>query len=355
MKRPSPLSHLPNLAIAAALLGPVTASAGLEVTVESFRDGNVPHGYAYTQDGIQEGESIHISEEPYLDYLIPNNTGSTGITARKIGGPYIGDSTIAELGSAYGDGGANKSDFGPDWYRPVFEWFDGTPLPFGTDYYGVSWGGWSNSVAAVLETQILLADEAPLRVIHFFNDGWSYGSHASLDGHHLTITHFGQDGLQKDQFFVSLPSGGAEDLFGDARQFYTALIDISGHAAGDFLLIRNEGGNIGYMGTLVAEGEEPPPPPPAMDYTTGEWTRDSRFGWLFGYAVENWVLSPVMGSFYDAHPWLYSPNQQWLFDYQLGSMDDGLYLYSPVHGTIWASAAYGSWFYVFASDSWVRF
>jgi hypothetical protein len=344
MNKPLPLACL-------LFTGPFAFSA-LNVTVESFRDGNIPTGYAYTEDGIQEGEGIDLSAEPYLDYLVPNNSGSTGIAAQKMGGAYIEDSTVSELGSSFGTGGANKSNFAPDWYRPVFNWSDGTPLPFGSDYYGVSWGGFSDSVVATLDTQITFPDSNAVRIYHFFNDGWNYGTHVSLDGHHLTITQYSSGGAIKDQFFESLPSGGAEDLFGDGRQFYTAIIDISGQAAGDFILIRNEGANVGYEGTAVARGEEPPAP--ALEYAEGTWTQDSTFGYLYGVSG-NWIYSPVMQFLYEVYPWVYSPKHGWLADFQVSPIQVGLYLYSPQLGLLWVENSAAGRFWIYAESRWDSF
>ncbi|MGC9452926.1 MAG: hypothetical protein ACP5I4_15925, partial [Oceanipulchritudo sp.] len=68
---------------ATLLLAAQAAFGALDVTVESFRDGNIPDGYSDVSSGVQTGEVILVSEEPFLDYLIPNNSGSAGITAQK--------------------------------------------------------------------------------------------------------------------------------------------------------------------------------------------------------------------------------------------------------------------------------
>jgi hypothetical protein len=336
-----------TLPIAAALaLAACSATAALDVLVESFRDGNIPAGYVDVSGGVQPGDTLRVSEEPFLDYLIPNNSGSAGVVAGRTGGPYIQDTTVSEL-----TGGAN-SLANPDRFQVVFEWSDGEPLPFGADHYGVSWGGWSASETASLTTRIQFPDTDPVRIYHWFNDGWNYANHDLLEGHNLTVTLYDSGGTPREQFTEVLPSGGAEDIFGDHRQFYTARIDVSGHAAGDFLIIRNEGGNVGFRGMAVSRGEAAPDP--ALQYAEGQWGDDPRFGPLFGLGG-GWVISPAFGVFHDRYPWIYSPRHGWLLDPRASVIADGLYLMSPDLGPLWVTASRGGWFWIHAESRWERF
>ncbi|MGC9452925.1 MAG: hypothetical protein ACP5I4_15920, partial [Oceanipulchritudo sp.] len=191
---------------------------------------------------------------------------------------------------------------------------------------------------------------------HWFNDGWNYNldgsGHDILDGHNLTVILYDAVGAIKQQFAEVLPSGGAEDIFGDHRQFYTAIIDVSGHAAGDILVIRNEGGNVGFKGTAVARGEAPPPP--ALVYFTGDWNYDERLGWLYGYGG-GWIYSPVFRYFYENYPWIYSPKHGWLLDYQAGVISDNLFLFSANLGPLWVTESYGGWFWIYNESRWESF
>lgn len=337
--------------IAAAItgtLGSLTLNAGLSLNVESFRDGNIPTGYVNVSDGVQNGEAINVSAEPFLDYLIPNNSGSTGITGQKLEGAYITDSTVADL-----PGGANNLS-NPDAWHVVFEWSDGTPLPFGNDFFGVSWGGFSATETTTLVTRIDLPDTTAVDIFHWFNDGWDYASHETLEGHNLKVALYDESGSLKEEVVEILPSGGAEEIFGDHRQFYTAIIGVSGHNPGDFILITNEAGNVGYKGTAVARGNESPPEA-SLSYLPGEWSEDPVMGWLIGYTLENWFISTVMGTLYDAYPWLYSPEMGWLLDLQTGTMRDGIFFFSSESGYIWTSEAFGGWYYLYTEDRWAEF
>jgi hypothetical protein len=339
------------LVFSATLLSAQAALGALDVTVESFRDGNIPAGYADVSSGVQTGEAILVSEEPFLDYLIPNNSGSAGITAQKAGGQYIVDSTVAELPA----GGANRLA-NPDRYHVPFEWTDGTPLPFGTDYYGVSWGGWTATEVATLTTRISFPTTEPVRIHHWFNDGWNYNQdgsgHDILDGHNLTVTLYDAVGAVKQRYTEVLPSGGAEDIFGDHRQFYTALINVSGHSAGDIVVISNEGGNVGFKGTAVARGTQVPPP--MLEYFTGQWNYDGRLGWLYGYGG-GWIYSPVFRFIFESYPWIYSPQHGWMLDYQADIISNGLHLFSTNLGLVWILDSNGGRFWVYGESRWESF
>lgn len=335
-----------------ALTMATATHAAFQLTVESFRDGNIPAGYINVTDTIQPEDMLQVSDTPYLDYLIPNNQGSVGITAQKTGGTYITSSTVAELPA----GGSNRGS-NPDRYHPVFEWFDGDPLPFGSEYFGVSWGGWSASEVASLTTQISLQSTDPILISHWFNDGWNYadGGHDSLSGHKLTVSLYDAGGTLKQQQVEVLPSGGAEDVFGDHRQFYTALIAVSGHTVGDQLIILNEGGNVGYKGTAVATGSEIVDPEPSpLEYVEGEYRNDARLGYLFGLG-QNWVLSYVLGTFFDSYPWLYLPAHGWIYHLEGTTMPSGAFFYSDQHGVIMATDVAPGYFYIYNADAWATF
>jgi len=235
------------------IAGGLLAAASLQAVtlkVQKFEAGkDLPAGYQDVTAGIDAGAVIKLSADPFVDYLIPNNSGSAGISARKDGGLYISASNIDSF-----SGANNGTD--PDKWHPVFEWEDGTPLPFGFDFYGVTWGGWSNTDVTTLTTRIELPTADTITVYHWFNDGWNYanGGHTVLAGHVLTVTHYNASGATVDSKSVTLPSGGAESFFGDHRQFYSSIITATRAAEGDYLIITNEGGNVGYKGTAVALG-----------------------------------------------------------------------------------------------------
>lgn len=272
------------ICMATGLLAAATPYA-LELEVQRFdNSGGVPLGYQDVSDGIDPGQVVNVSAEPFEDYLIPNNSGSAGITAAKFGGEYITESTVADMG---GDSGGANSLANIDIYQVVFQWTDGDPLPAASDYYGVSWSGWSSSGTASLDTRVDLAAEGTVTVYHWFNDGWNYadGGHDTLDGHNLTVTHLNAAGDTIAEESVVLPSGGAEDIFGDHRQFYTAIISATRTAAGDYLLINNTGGNIGYKGTAITVEESAGPETGPGEFSEFELV-DS---WLDSGSFMGWV------------------------------------------------------------------
>jgi hypothetical protein len=278
---------------------------GLTVDVQRFSDdGPIPAGYQNVGDGIDPAETIYLSQEPFVDYLVPNNSGTAGITAQKDGGEYIAISTVGEF-----TGGANNGS-NPDKYHVVFEWEDGTPLPFGVDYFGVSWSGWTASEVATLTTRIDLPSPDEVTVFHWFNDGWDYGvdgsGHDILDGHVLVITHYTEQGAEVDTFTTELSSGGAELIFGDHRQFYSTIITATRTAPGDYLLIQNNGGNVGYKGTAVAllGGGGP------TGLLVGEWN-NTLIGEVYGYSPD-WGYSPFMGEVWITDSsWVYQSETGW--------------------------------------------
>ncbi|MCD8483350.1 MAG: hypothetical protein LR015_12235 [Verrucomicrobia bacterium] len=296
------------------LAASVASSGAFALTLEVQRFGGdlpTPAGYHDVAAGINPDLVVRVSEEPFVDYLIPSNSGTAGIIAQKAGGLFIASSTVNSFG------GANNL-INPDRYQVVFEWEDGTPLPLASDFYGVSWSGWSNTEVANLTTRVNLATDAAVTVFHWFNDGWNYasGGHTVLTGHVLSIRHYNAAGTEIDSISAVLPSGGAESIFGDHRQFYSAIITATRANEGDYLIITNEGGNIGYKGTAVAIMDSGPTDPkgPGVfeDYDvengwvdTGDWlgwVYVEHYPWVFNNSLQNWMYAAVDGWFYVVRP-----------------------------------------------------
>jgi hypothetical protein len=301
-------THL--MTLAGGLLAAGTASA-LTLEIQNFGEGEpIPAGYQNVTDGVDAEAVINVSSDPFVDYLIPSNSGSAGITAQKFGGEYITSSTAAEMGG--NNGGAN-SLIDPDAYQVVFAWEDGDPLPFGEDYYGVSWANWGADTVATLETRIELAAEEEVTVYHWFNDGWNYadGGHNVLAGHNITVTQYTADGTEVSSESAVLSSGGAESFFGDHRQFYSGIIKATRTAPGDYLIIENEGGNIGYKGTAVAllgdtGGNTGPGDFSDYELVDGWVDSGSFMGWVY---VEShpWVFPLALDK------WIYAGGEGWFF------------------------------------------
>lgn len=298
--------------IAGSLLVGLSAF-GLELEVQRFdNSGSVPAGYQDVSGGIDSGAVVNLSADPFVDYIIPNNSGSAGLTAVKFGGEYVAETTVADMGG--NNGGANNLT-GTDRFQVVFQWDDGDPLPFGEDYYGVSWSNWSADSTATLTTRINLASDQEVMVYHWFNDGWNYadGGHSTLSGHNLTVTHYDAGGGVVAEESVVLPSGGAEDIFGDHRQFYSAIIKATRTGEGDYLVITNLGGNIGYKGTgvaLLGDAEPTMGPGEFSDYelvdgwvNSGDfmgWVYVGDYPWVRPLALDKYIFASGSGWYYIA-------------------------------------------------------
>lgn len=252
------MMNYPKTTLIVSTLLATASLQGLTLEVDNFQNDELqnedllPFGYQeVVLTPINEDKVIKVSEPPYVDYLIPNNQGTSGITAQKQGGQYITGSNAADPGGGF-LGANNYPD--PDRWHVVFEWTDGLPLPFGADYWGVSHSGWSATQVSNLITRIDLPTTEEVTIHHWFNDGWNYanGGHDTLTGHVLTATHYAADGSVIDTREATLPSGGAEQFFGNHRQFYFASITATATGEGEFLIISNQGANIGYKGTAVA-------------------------------------------------------------------------------------------------------
>ncbi|MCC5806642.1 MAG: hypothetical protein JJU00_09980 [Opitutales bacterium] len=290
------------LAVAAASV------SALEVTVSEFVNGEpIPPGYVEVVPEVPDGSALMVSEPPFVDYLIPANSGSPAVIAMKEGGQYLSNPSDPDIFSNAGSGGSGANSFAggdnPDLWHVVFTWDDGTPVPFEEDFYGVSWANWNVDTVAEMTTRVDLPDDNPVKVWHFFNDGWDYAGsgHNAVDGHILTVAHYNASGVVVAEESVTLSGGNATDFYGDNRGFYTAEIVVQRQAEGDYVLIGNTGGNIGYKGTVVEllEADETDPEWAGIPLIDG-WADTGDFMGLV-YPVGDFVYV------WDLQGWLYLP------------------------------------------------
>jgi hypothetical protein len=149
-------------------------------------------------------------------------------------------------------------------------------------------------------------------IYHWFNDGWNYadGGHNVLAGHILTVTLYDAADAEIASESVTLPSGGAESFFGDHRQFYSSIISASRTAEGDYLVITNEGGNIGYKGTAVALGGDAPETWYGYEVDAEGWTFTGDWmGWV-NVAFDPYIWSLALDKYVvvtDGSGWVYIP------------------------------------------------
>lgn len=350
--------NLTHASTFAALLLPSLNTFALTLEVERFANGQpLPFGYQEViQTGIDPAEVIKVSEAPYIDYMIPNNQGSSGITAQKQGGQFLTGTNAADPGGGF-LGANNYPD--PDRWHVVFEWTDGLPLPFSSDYYGVSHSGWSATAVSNLITRVDLASTETLTIYHWFNDGWDYNNHTLLDGHVLTVTQYAADGNTVDSASVLLPSGGAEAFFGDHRQFYTSTITATATGEGDFLIISNEGANVGYKGTAVAILDSGTPKWLGFDVSeAGDansldwlgWVNVNYAPWIWAYNMDQYVFIE------DASGWIYaqgasggaSGDAMWL-GYAVNAAGD-----ANAEGWLgWVNVAHAPWVWSYAMEKFI--
>lgn len=248
-----------------AFLFAASTAFALEVTVTDFVNGEpIPPGYVDVTDGVPAGAALRVSHPPFVDYIIPANSGAASIVATRVGGLYLSNPADPDVFTNSGSGGGANNLINPDRFQVVFEWEDGEPIPFGEDFYGVSWANWSNTEFAQMITRVDLPDDNPIKVWHWFNDGWDYvgGGHSVLtEGHVLNITHFNAASEVVAEKTFNLINGRATEFFGDNRAFFTAEIVVQRQAPGDYVIIENLGGNIGYKGTVVELLEAVDPTP----------------------------------------------------------------------------------------------
>jgi hypothetical protein len=410
-----------------SILTSPTLSA-LEVEVQRVTDEGLPWGWTDVSDfGVDENpnrlgrqnaliwdhsRSIQLSEAPYVDYMVAFNSGTAGILAEKVNGPYLeaAESTVASLtgGSNGGivpdpEGRATQDRYssgempvGSEKFGAFASWTDGFPLPSLNSRFGVSWGGgiyFGDQVATVeMEVRVNLASEGPVNVAHFFNDGWYYTSdlggayeaptfqdmpHPTLEGHEFTVTHYAADGTVIEEMAFILPSGGGTnvpgvaneyaDQFGvepsagrvredgtyylinDWRQFYTAFVRATRQAEGDYLILHHRSGNLGYRLTAVTLGDGRPWDEGGdTGLTVGEWNR-LPFSWVFGLSPD-WGLSDFMAFVYTPlAPYIYQPDLGWL--YHLDTVGSEQYFFSfALESYILIDEQGNGFYYIFATN-----
>ena len=375
----SKIKKILTLAVLAIL---PAALFGLSVNVErmSNEDG-LPWGYADGTGLRDESETyspeafaINVSAAPFVDYMVAMNTGAAGILAEKVDGPFLSaeQSTVAQLsGGANGGFAPDALPTGTERFSLILEWEDGTPFPATDGWFGVSWGGWSNTDIEEMEVRVNLAEDGPVNVVHWFNDGWLYSTdvdgtegnaHTILEGHEFHVTHYAADGSVIAEVEEILPSGGAGNALGktgdflifarDHRQFYTASVTATRTGEGDYLMLRHRAGNIGYRATAVTLGNDRPWAP-GFALVIGEWINDATVGQVFGYSPQ-WGYSTALGSIYarlmpeavwaESLGWLFAPH---------GSVDSGLFLYrTETSSWIWIHGGQPGFYFDFASGQW---
>ncbi|MEX0332685.1 MAG: hypothetical protein AB3N64_14815 [Puniceicoccaceae bacterium] len=309
------------LSATACLIAFAGSLSALTVEVQKIQNGQpLPFGYQLTNEGAPDFDPVeydtslilYVSDPPYVDYMLPRNDGTIGILANKVGGQFIVETNAEDPGgTAYG---SNQWP-DPDRWHPVFEWTDGTPFPFGSGYWGVSHSGWASDDESHLVTRVNLASFEEVTIYHWFNDGWAYqgprgSNHISLTGMNYTITQYAADGSEIASELFIIEQGGAEDFFGDHRMFATGIIKATATAPGDYLIIENLGGSVGFKGMAVAILESETPDWHGYSVDPEGWADTTPWlGWV-NVTFDPWIWVVNLGSYNyigDNSGWVYVP------------------------------------------------
>ncbi|MGC9452097.1 MAG: hypothetical protein ACP5I4_11690 [Oceanipulchritudo sp.] len=240
-----------------AVSGPSLADT-FSVTTATTADGDTPFGYQDVSGGVDALEVIDLSRAPFLDYLVASNATSAGVETIKSGAGFITSTTVASL-----TGGADAADA----TQVVFDWSDGDPVASGDDYYGVSRGAASGAATETLTTRVDLLQDGLLEIVHWWGDSHDYFGTATLPGHLLTVSLYDAGNVLQDQFVAAYAGDGSP-------AYYTSVIAVSRQAAGDYVVITNEGHGLTYSGTAVAG----PKLASGISVTTTA-AADGGFGW----------------------------------------------------------------------------
>jgi hypothetical protein len=180
-------------------------------------------------------------------------------------------------------------------------------------------------------------------VIHWWNHG--LGQKQTL-----TVTLHSADGTPRSSstsvFLWPGNSGG--------NTGFTSYITVHPVEASDYLVIRNNGTNVGWRATAVYYLEESGYSLYPLEPTIQGYHYDDIFGFLFvhdaslGYSV-------FMGNLYvAAYPWIYQFPTGWLF-HAGGAFPSGLYLYSQAMGWLYVNGNYGGFYYQYDPGQWRNF
>lgn len=93
---------------------------------------------------------------------------------------------------------------------------------------------------------------------------------------------------------------------------------------------------------------------PFATVPNGQWKAVDGFGWCYGY-TGSWVYQLQWGFLYTAaYPWIYDATAGYLYHVDGSLTAGGCVLFSPTHGYLWTSAAYGNWAYKYSTQSWIQ-
>jgi hypothetical protein len=196
----------------------------------------IPFGYQDLSDGaaIDPARSLQLSGMPYIDYMVAANSGDAGIAAAKQGAAFISIADHAAL---------TATSASAPW-QAVFSWNDGEPGANASDHAGVSLGEGVGGEAVSIATRVDLLQDGTLSIYHWWQDRADYGTAGASSGHLLTIERYNASDELVDT---------AQNVFtGGELGYFTTVIRISRDAAGDYLIIRNSGRQVGYAATAVA-------------------------------------------------------------------------------------------------------
>jgi hypothetical protein len=297
-----------------------------------------PMGFGWYAQDATTWESTYLTD--FADYLVAKNDGGDpGLRYEKAGASIL---ELEEV-NLVSQGGSNALRNQP---LTFFAFDDGADEFFDayieTDYFGVSWVG--DSAGASSMRWRIHAGADPYQVIHWWN-------HGLFDQQRVTATLHGADGAVRATSTTEFSWPGNDG----GNIGFTSFISVNPVAADDYLIIENQGTNVGWRATAIffTEVEEPYSLYPLDTAFEGTYT-DPVFGPI--RAIDAAIGdSSFLGLVHAGHyPWIYHYRHGWLLHLS-GDHETGLILYSPSLGFMHTRSADQGYFHAYNGGLWDSF
>lgn len=284
---------------------------------------------------------IDLSDDS-ADWMLAHNADGAfdgfNYFARKIGTPLI--QMLGTSGETFTQG-SNTFDQMQVYFTATDAEILGVEIGDLGIHFGVSWLG-SNDGTGTLSWRIAV-DTTSLMVFHWWNHGSGFRSQT------FRVTLFSEAGEIRQ----------VEEFSHEGESFATYLSEvlITGSAPGDFVIMEQQGHNVGWRGTMVVmldDGSGPEGPVP------GEWVETDSLGDIYYYGA-NWWWSPVLATAIlhtNDTDWFFHPELGWLSmaagSGGLAAETGGFFFSVNQNNWLWLSADFLPDYYSFGSASWQR-
>ncbi|MCC5805954.1 MAG: hypothetical protein JJU00_06450 [Opitutales bacterium] len=298
-----------------------------------------PMGFGWWPADATSYDPVFLTD--YDDYYVPDVSGGPPALAFQKAGADLIQSVIFETPGQSGSNTLRNQPltfFSFDDATDPGETFDGF---FESEYFGVAWGG--DIAGDTVFTWRIETGGQPFTVLHWWNHGLN-------EFQRMTATLYNANGevLASGNTYFNWP-GNENGNVG-----FTSFIEVNPTGEGDFVIVENQGQNVGWRATAVflREDDEPPPhnPYPLDGGATGVQD-DPVFG-----AIE--VLTPEVGMmdwlglvWFAEYPWIYQAGTGWWF-HAGGSHDAAMILWSPDSGWVQIESAWVGWMWSVNESEW---